>query len=112
MPLLVQMPAAVRFVSYEPALGPVDFEPWLQGVDWLICGGESGTHLGDHPRRRMAMSWALDVKEQCVKHGVAFFMKQQSGLRTEYKPWIEEPDGSRWKWAQYPGKLMPPEKLP
>lgn len=44
IPLLLQTPAAVRFVSYEPALGPVDFKPWLYGaprLDWLIVGGES-----------------------------------------------------------------------
>ena len=48
IPLLLQTPAAVRFVSYEPALGPVDFSPWLrpagfehQWLDWIIVGGES-----------------------------------------------------------------------
>jgi protein gp37 len=44
VPELLATPAAVRFVSYEPALGPVDFKPWLYGspkLDWIIVGGES-----------------------------------------------------------------------
>lgn len=41
IPILLRHPAAVRFVSYEPALGPVDFSQWLGGLSWVIVGGES-----------------------------------------------------------------------
>ena len=42
LPHLLNVPAKVRFVSYEPALGPVDFRSWAHGLHWIIIGGESG----------------------------------------------------------------------
>ena len=70
---LRKVPAAVRFVSAEPLLGPLpDLD--LSGVHWLIVGGESG------PRARpMRESWALDLRDQCAAGGVAFFFKQWGG---------------------------------
>lgn len=83
LPHIVQVPAAVRFVSYEPALGPLSIdrrfiEP-IQGtsqhgqrfIDWIICGCESGHH-----RRPMKTEWAESLRDQCKAAGVAFFMKQ------------------------------------
>ena len=83
IPLLLQTPAAVRFVSYEPALGPVNFEcfpstgcptGWMEdekGIDWIICGAESG------PRARtMDIEWARLVRDQCVTNDLPFFYKQ------------------------------------
>lgn len=89
IPLLLQTPAAVRFVSYEPALGPVDFGMYLSrtnmpglnlmpgfrdplpGIDWLIIGGESG------PRARpFDIDWARSAIAQCKAGGVACFVKQ------------------------------------
>jgi protein gp37 len=69
------------FISYEPALGPLKIanNKLDEGVpDWLICGGESGTH-----RRPMEQSWAEDVKFECKENGVAFFMKQLSARTPE-----------------------------
>lgn len=77
IPLLLQTPAAVRFVSYEPALGPVDFRltpnpsPLTPSLDWVICGGESGPHA-----RPMHPDWARSVRDQCQAAGVPFFFKQ------------------------------------
>ncbi len=100
IPLLLQTPAAVRFVSYEPALGPVDFTrvehsnpessggPYfldvLRGkgcsvggnwgcptIDWLICGGESGPGA-----RPMSPAWARAARDQAVAAAVPFFFKQ------------------------------------
>lgn len=67
-PILEATPARVRFVSYEPALGPLD----IGGTrpDWIICGGESGPN-----RRPFDVEWARHLREQCRK-GVPFFMKQ------------------------------------
>jgi len=75
IPLLLETPAAVRFVSYEPALGPVD---WLSpaslkpgGIDWIIAGGESG------PKARPAHpDWFRGTRDQCVAAGVPFLFKQ------------------------------------
>lgn len=89
IPLLLQTPAAVRFVSCEPLLGPVDLEPHLQyppfhenykltfgvnefqGLDWVIVGGESG-----HGARPMHPDWARSLRDQCKDAGVPFFFKQ------------------------------------
>lgn len=89
IPHLLRCPAAVRFVSYEPALGPVDFGKWLTtdgdelcpacgeitcnhgALDWVIAGGESG------PRARPAHpDWFRSVRDQCAAAGVPFFFKQ------------------------------------
>ena len=80
IPLLLQTPAAVRFVSYEPALGPVNFEQFPlktldggenPGIDWLICGGESGPGA-----RPFEVAWARNTIQQCKAAGVACFVKQ------------------------------------
>lgn len=70
---LVSIPAAVRFISYEPALGPLDEMRSLEGIDWVIYGGESGAG-----RRPDDPQWALDMWTRCSGEGVAFFMKQSS----------------------------------
>jgi protein gp37 len=64
--------ARIRFVSYEPALGPLAGID-LSGVDWLIYGGESGAEF-----RRDEEQWARDIREQCRREGVAFFFKQRA----------------------------------
>lgn len=65
-------PAVVRFVSYEPALGPLQLD--LSGIHWVIYGGESGPqHRPDDP------AWARAMRDACAAAGVAFFFKQQSG---------------------------------
>ena len=71
------IPAAIRFVSYEPALGPID-QLDLTGIHWLICGGESGPGY-----RPMDTQWARDIRDRCHSTGVAFFFKQSSAPRTE-----------------------------
>ena len=104
IPILLQIPAAVRFVSVEPMLGPVDLSKWLggtwycetcectvdpefvpfseihypcenyldfiPGIDWVICGGESGSGA-----RPMHPEWVRSLKDQCQEAGVPFFLK-------------------------------------
>jgi protein gp37 len=70
---LRQVPAAVRFLSCEPLLGPLPGLD-LSGIGWVIAGGESG------PRHRpMDPEWALDVRDACQAAGVPFFFKQWGG---------------------------------
>jgi protein gp37 len=69
--LLRQTPAAVRFISYEPALAPVDFSHHLEGIHWLIVGGESGPHA-----RPFDIEWARNTVAQCMAAGVPCFVKQ------------------------------------
>ena len=66
-------PAAVRFLSAEPLIGPVGM-PVLDGIDWVIVGGESGTS-----RRPMDPDWARSLRDQCAAAGVSFFFKQWGG---------------------------------
>jgi protein gp37 len=67
------VPAAVRFVSAEPLLGPLDSLD-LTGIDWLIAGGESG------PRHRSVdVAWIRQLRDMCTHDGVAFFFKQWGG---------------------------------
>lgn len=103
IPLLLQTPAAVRWVSAEPLLGEVrldrlrtdgegwavtdaltgerrghhenpDRSEWMDSrVDWVVVGGESGPNA-----RPMDMAWAQDLRRQCKAAGVPFFMKQLS----------------------------------
>jgi len=68
---LCETPAAVRFVSYEPALGPLGEMPYLNLLDWLIAGGESGP--GARPAHP---DWFRKVRDQCAAAGVPFFFKQ------------------------------------
>ncbi len=61
-------------VSYEPALGPVDWSPWLTALDWLIVGGESGQDGAT--ARAFNVEWARSAVAQCLAGGVPVFVKQ------------------------------------
>lgn len=74
---LEETPAAHRFVSVEPMLSPVDLTPWLNKLDWVICGGETGP--GHRP---MAGLWAMDLLAQCREYKVPFFFKNLAGRIT------------------------------
>jgi protein gp37 len=85
---LRQVPAAVRFISAEPLLGPLDGLD-LSGIDWLICGGESG------PRHRpVKIEWIRDLRDRCNAEDVAFFFKQWGGRRPKSRG--RELDGRTW----------------
>ena len=72
IPLLLEIPAAVRWVSYEPALGPVNFQNWVpRGIDWIVMGGESGKNA-----RPMHPKWARDVRDLCKLVSTPFWFKQ------------------------------------
>ncbi len=67
------VPTEVRFLSCEPLLGPLEIN--LNGIHWVIVGGESG--VGHRP---MEEEWVADIRDQCVCQGVPFFFKQWGGL--------------------------------
>jgi len=91
IPLLLQTPAAIRFLSIEPLLGPVDLSAWLDPcsyycehdewggghrperskIDWVIVGGESGSGA-----RPMHPDWVRTIRDQSINAGVPFFFKQ------------------------------------
>ena len=128
IPLLLQTPAAVRFVSCEPLLGPVDlwkfatreetfgsmydhrgsygFIPGLpkepikyhEGIDWVIAGGESGKNA-----RPMHPGWVRSIRDQCVDAGVPFFFKQWGEWTSEFP---QEKDLSYTKEAYENGRVF------
>lgn len=65
--------ARIKFLSCEPLLSPL-YNLKLQGIDWVIVGGESG-----HTPRPMEEEWVIDIKEQCQKANIAFYFKQWGG---------------------------------
>ncbi|ONI73103.1 hypothetical protein ALI144C_44955 [Actinosynnema sp. ALI-1.44] len=90
IPALLDTPAAVRFLSCEPLLGPVDLAKWIgcgdplhrhhgpcsayreiESLDWVIVGGESG-----HRARPMHPAWARELRDQAVRAGIPFLFKQ------------------------------------
>lgn len=83
IPKLLMLPAAVSWVSYEPALGPVNFYGWLGSqpaksgsnigstIDWIVVGGESGSNA-----RKFHWKWAEDVVMQCKNSTTKVFVKQ------------------------------------
>lgn len=103
IPILLQTPAAVRFVSVEPMLRPVSlagfdgktYRPWLDsvawkvGINWVICGSESGAS-----RRPAKAEWIRGLKNQCVEAGVPFFLKQMEVNGKLVK--MPELDGRTW----------------
>ena len=91
-PALTRTPAVVRFVSYEPALGPLRL-PAGSTPDWLICGSESGPGA-----RPCDLEWVRSIRDQCADSGVVFFWKQhvENGRKTE----LPTLDGRIW--ADFP----------
>jgi protein gp37 len=74
---LQQVPAAVRFLSCEPLIGPLPAIP-LDGIHWVIVGGESGPGA-----RPMKPEWAREIRGQCRRARVPFFFKQWGGVRKD-----------------------------
>jgi protein gp37 len=74
IPVLLEVPAAVRFVSVEPQLNYIDLTRYLDKLDWVIVGGETGRYA-----RPFDLNWARDLREQCRAAGVPFFFKQTGG---------------------------------
>ncbi|MFA5650702.1 MAG: DUF5131 family protein, partial [Proteiniphilum sp.] len=115
IPILLQIPAAVRFVSVEPMLSKVDLSSWLPHcldfsyttdpgrLDWVIVGGETGSGA-----RLMESDWARSLREQCTDSEVPFFFKKHGdawcclyGVNPKYRE-NSELDGQ--KWEQMPEK--------
>jgi protein gp37 len=96
IPRLIETPAVMRFVSYEPALGPLRIHPaWMDtcssgrlALHWLIAGSESGPGARD-----ANLDWYRDVRDQCARAGIAFFLKQHA--RRGIKIPLPELDGRR-----------------
>jgi len=90
---LRRVPAQIRFVSFEPLVGPI-VDPDLTDIHWAIVGGESGPYA-----RPMEPRWAEDLRDACQRQGLAFFFKQWGGRRKKQMGRLM--DGRTWD--DYPG---------
>jgi len=90
--LLRQVDSEVRFISFEPLLGPIG-KVNFKGISWAIVGGESGPN-----HRRIKIEWVRELRDQCVSGKVAFFFKQWGGLTP--KSGGRSLDGRDWN--EYP----------
>ena len=86
------VPAAIRFLSLEPLLGPLGHLD-LSSIDWVVVGGESGPGA-----RQMKKEWVMQIKEQCIEQNTPFYFKQWGGVRKKKtgrillnKTWDEMP---------------------
>ncbi|WP_174591164.1 DUF5131 family protein [Methanocella conradii] len=84
--------AYIKFISFEPLLGPVG-KLDLKGIDWVIVGGESGPGA-----RKIEQSWVIDIRDQCNTRHIPFFFKQWGGVQRkkagrvlEGRTWDEMP---------------------
>jgi protein gp37 len=122
IPLLLECPAAVHWLSCEPLLGPIDLErprpgpdlpqdagtsicqPWLiqSGIDWVVVGGESGPGA-----RPMHPDWARSLRDQCASASVPLFFKQWGEWSPieSWEPWDRTPQTA----IQLDGNRMPDE---
>jgi len=90
--VLRKVPCKIRFISFEPLVGPVR-KLDLSGISWAIAGGESGPN-----HRPVKAEWVREVRDQSVEQGLAFFFKQWGGPRA--KSGGRELDGRIWD--EYP----------
>lgn len=90
--LLRQVDASIRFISFEPLVGPIG-KVNLKGISWAIVGGESGPN-----HRPIKIEWVRDLRDECVAHKTAFFFKQwggptpkSGGRKLDGRDWNEYP---------------------
>lgn len=95
---LSKVPAAVRFLSVEPLLGPIPWLP-LRHINWVIVGGESGREA-----RPMKLEWAKEIRDQCKAHDVAFFLKQLGGRSDKRGGDQAKLEGRLWR--EYPADTI------
>lgn len=100
-PALLKIPAAIRWLSVEPLLGPIDLTPWLESVfvadfdpddrgyltpaiDWVVIGGESGSNA-----RPCDLAWIRSIVAQCKAAGVPVFVKQLGSVAWDESQWMQ-----------------------
>jgi protein gp37 len=93
------VPAAIRFLSFEPLIGPVG-QVDLSGVQWAIVGGESGRSA-----RPIREEWIDEIYAQCLEHGTAFFFKQWGTWGKDNKRRSKKANGREYRgrtWDEMP----------
>ncbi len=98
LPELISLPRAVRFVSCEPLLGPLDLSEWIDHLSWVIAGGETGAHSRPSDPR-----WFRKLRDQCQASGVAFHFKQWGDW---FPPPENYPERKQRTWKSPSGELL------
>lgn len=103
---LDEIPAAIKFISYEPALEYVDFTTYTPVINWIISGGESG------PEARPAeIEWFKQVRDDCLKNGIAYFHKQHGGTKKIDGVWGGRLlDGMEWNGFPVSSTIPEPDR--
>lgn len=103
--------AAVRGLSLEPLWEKIDPEHLnLDGIDWVIVGGESGSAVGD--TRPFPIEWAEEIREKCRREGVAFFLKQLGRRPTRAGSPVNLTDESGGDWDEWPDEALRVREFP
>lgn len=97
------VPASVRFLSIEPLLSRIS-NLKLDGIDWVIVGGESGPNS-----RRIDPSWVREIRDTCINAEVAFFFKQWGGTRKKTTGRLL--DGIKWDQKPKPNRRILPNEI-
>jgi protein gp37 len=102
IPHLLKAQAAVRFLSCEPFLEPLNLHSWINQIHWVIVGAESGKADRARP---MELDWVRSLRDQCLAARVAFFFKQDAdGGKKVPLPVL---DGVRWTQSPTPHRTAP-----
>lgn len=100
--VLRKVPAAIRFISFEPLIGPVG-DVDLTGIHWAIVGGESGRHA-----RPIKETWIDEIYDQCEAYDVAFFFKQWGTWGKDNKKRSKKANGREYRgrtWNEMPASV-------
>lgn len=100
---LLAVPAAIRFLSIEPLIGPLGRFP-LKGIDWVIVGGESGPHS-----REVDIQWVRNIRDRCQAQSIPFFFKQWGGTRKKVTGRVL--DGRIWDEMPTPRNVESRQRL-
>lgn len=103
IPILLNIPAKVKFLSLEPLLGPIDLSKYIHGINWNIIAGESGNGTGKYLYRECKEEWIESLIDQSKKAGVAVFVKQM-GTHLQKKMGLKTRHGS--EMYEFPTKFQ------
>jgi protein gp37 len=101
--ILREVPASIRFISFEPLVGPIGAIN-LTGINWAIIGGESGRSA-----RPLREAWVDEIHHQCARAGTAFFFKQWGTWGKDNKRRSKKANGREYRgqiWDEMPAQLM------
>jgi len=103
---LLEVPASVRFLSVEPQIEDIDLADHLDGIHWVIQGGESGKSKDeDKVPRRFDVEWADRMREQCGEAGVPYFLKQLGSVAFENGERLDLRHGHGGDWNEWHERL-------